>query len=175
MSLTTILATVKSWITTAEQWVEALFSKLIRDAQELIPVVDQFITTAEGFINSPTAVTIEGLIPSGLGTDIANIANEVLAWILGELTSISGELVTASVATSGVPQYANPDAVAQTAFTKVSQLSAAGQAHFLSGYSTMLLQKFAPAGVDLSYEEAQTAQVIAKTAIAQTAAAQTVS
>lgn len=164
MSISTILAAIKTWLTGAEQWFEALFSKLIREEQALIPVVESFIEKAQAFISSPGAVTIEALIPDGIGTEIASIANEALAWILSELTSISGEVITASVAGSGVPVLANPDAVAKTAFQKISQAGPDAQTHFLTGYSTMLLQKFAPSGANITYEEGVLATVVPKLA-----------
>jgi hypothetical protein len=167
-SIAAILVAFKNWLVGAEQWIEGLLNSLVRDAQQLVPVVEQFLEKAQAFINSPEAATIEGLIPDGVGTEIASIANEVIAWILGELTAITPTLVVASVASSGVPQYANPDAVAKTAFQSVSQLSADGQTHFLSGYSTMLLQKLAPSGVNLSYEDSQLVQAVAKKAVLST-------
>jgi hypothetical protein len=160
MSLTTILASVKVWLATAEQWVEALFSKLVREEQALIPVVEQFIEKAQTFLASPEITTIAGLIPDGIGTEIEAIANEVLAFILAEITTIAPTLVVASVSNGGIPVYANPDAVAKTAFQQISQLTPDGQKGVLSSYSTRLLQAFAPSGANVSFEEAQLAHVI---------------
>lgn len=169
MSLSSILATVKSWLVDAEQFLAALFSKIVRDEQELIPVIEGFITKAEAAINRPVGVVIENLIPDGIGVEIVNIFNEVAAWVVAELTAITPTLITSHVAGNGVPQYANPNVVIQAAFTKVSQLGATAQAHFLSGYQISLLQHFSPAGVNLTYEEGKLATALAKTAIAQQA------
>lgn len=165
MSLSSIWTAVSAWLTGAEQWLLALFSKLVREEQELIPVVESFIQKAEAFLNNPTVVTILGLIPDGVGTEIESIFNEVAAFILAELTAIAPTLAVASTSNNGTPVYANQDAIAKTVFQSVSQLSTDGQKNFLSGYGIRLLQSFSPSGANTSYEEAQLALSISKAAL----------
>ncbi len=163
MSLSTVLASIKTWLVGAEQWFEALFSKLVREEQELVPQVEAFLQKAEAAINSPGATIIENLIPDGIGTEVASIANEIIAFLLSELTGLSG-VISTGVSNNGTPILANQDAVAKAAFQKVSQMSADGQSAFLASYGTTLLKNFAPSGSNVSYEEAQITMAAAKIA-----------
>jgi hypothetical protein len=169
MSLDTFLASLGSLIATGWTDLKSFFSKLLSNSDTLITDVEAFIQKLEAAVNSPTGITIESLIPDGIGTELASIFNQIAATLLADLTYLQG-LATVSGGTTSGPVLANQDAVAQTAVTKISQANADQQQSTLQEYGNRLLVAFAPAGTNLSVQQAALARAIAPMVAKQTAA-----